>query len=262
VDHRFEVVVTDDGSRDATAQVVAEFGSRVPFPVHFTTHPHEHYHLSRCRNEGVVVSQAPYLLFLDGDCLIPPDHVWHHLRQRRPGQIMAGYCCSLDQSSTEQLSCESIVQGEFMQRATMAQRRRLFWMDVKARYYNLIGHATKPKLFGGNVGLHRVDYQRINGYDENFVGWGCEDDDLRLRARQVGLRVRSILRWTCTYHLWHPPGETTPSRWRDGHNVAYLLRSERPAFCENGLSKYLMGNVPVRVRSWNVLHDHQLRRSA
>ena len=49
-------------------------------------------------------------------------------------------------------------------------------------FYRLIRHPTKPKLIGNNVGIWRRDYERVNGYDENFEGWGCEDDDLRLPA--------------------------------------------------------------------------------
>src|ERR1700752_319562 len=72
---RMEVVVTDDGSRDETPQVVFDFARKVDFPVRFTTHAHTTFQLARSRNEGVAASTAPYILFLDGDCLLPPDHV-------------------------------------------------------------------------------------------------------------------------------------------------------------------------------------------
>ena len=62
-DDQLEVVVTDDGSIDSTKDVVERFASRVDFRVQFTTHPHQGYQLARCRNEGVAVSTAPYLLF-------------------------------------------------------------------------------------------------------------------------------------------------------------------------------------------------------
>ena len=196
----------------------------VEIPVQFTTHPHQTFQLARCRNEGVAVSRADYLLFLDGDCLIPPDHVLQHLRRRRPGVVMAGYCCRLDRQTSEQLTVEDVRRHGYLQRASRSELQRLTRMDRKARFYNLIRHPSRPKLFGGNMGIYRQDYERVNGYDERFQGWGCEDDDLRLRLRQSGLQIRSILRWTRTYHLWHPRGETTPDAWREGWNVEYLRR--------------------------------------
>jgi len=235
VEGMFEVVVTDDGSEDETHDLVREFAAAVPFRVELTTHPHETYQLARCRNEGVRASSAPYLLFLDGDCLIPPDHLEHHLRQRREGVVFAGYCVLLDEQTTSHLDVPAIRSGDFLQHASKAELKKLARMDRKSRFYELIRHPTKPKLFGGNVGIHRSDYESINGYDEAFEGWGCEDDDLRIRLRQAGHRIRSILRWTRTYHLWHPPGKTTPSEWKAGNNVARLQRNSIPTKCEHGL---------------------------
>ena len=108
------------------------------------------------------------------------------------------------------------------------------------------------KLFGGNVGISREHYLRVNGYDETFVGWGCEDDDLRLRLRASRIRIYSILRWTRTYHLWHPVGETTPTVWSEGQNVAYLKRPDRTAWASNGVDKYLAGQQLIDATRWNL----------
>ncbi len=243
-----EVVVTDDGSTDETAAVVAAFAERVDFRVQYTTHRHQTFQLARCRNEGVAVSSAKYLLFLDGDCLIPPDHVRQHLLRRRPGVVMAGYCCRLDRQVTEQLTLDDVYDQRYLERVDRRELQNLARIDRKARLYCWLRHPNRPKLFGGNVGIDRKDYERVNGYDEQFQGWGCEDDDLRLRLRRAGIRIQSILRWTRTYHLWHPPGETTPEEWRQGSNVGYLRSQGRPVFCRRGLSRYRSGEAAVEVR--------------
>src|SRR6185369_6959913 len=100
---KLEVVVTDDGSTDETPQLVRAYAQSVDFPVRFTTHPHAASQLARCRNEGAAASQAPYILFLDGDCVLPPDHVAIHLAQRRPGRVMAGNCVRLDQTTSARI---------------------------------------------------------------------------------------------------------------------------------------------------------------
>ena len=235
VDGQLEVVVTDDGSTDESPDVVRAFAETVGFPVGFTTHEHRGFELARCRNEGVRASTAPYLLFLDGDCLIPPDHIHQHLKRRRRGVARAGYCVWMDKTTSEQIDLANIQTGEFQKLACPSEIRRLARIDRKARWQNFIRHPTKPKMFGGNIGIARSDYEAVNGYDEQFIGWGCEDDDLRIRLRRVGVRVRSILRWTRTYHLWHPPGVTTPNDWRHGANVDYLRRVLRPTICQRGL---------------------------
>lgn len=244
---RMELVVTDDGSTDETLDIIREFARTARFAVNFTTHPHTTFQLARCRNEGVRASRAPYLLFLDGDCILPRDHVQMHLVRRKPGVVMAGDCYRLDESTSLHVTPDVVRGGEFTRWAPASEIRRLKKFDRSSRFYAFIRHPTKPKLIGNNVGIWRCDYERVNGYDENFQGWGCEDDDLRLRLRRSGVRVESILRWTRTFHLWHPVDVTQPATWKQGANVEYLKRKGRLTRCRNGLSKRNPADLAIRV---------------
>ena len=249
VTDKIEVVVTDDGSSDRTADVVRQFSDRVPFPVHFTTHPHVTFQLSRCRNEGVNACTAPYLLFLDGDCVLPPDHVKIHLEHRRKNTVMAGACLRLDEEASKNVSASNIGSVDLMSLSSAKEKRWLAKLRRQGWFYEAIKHPTKPRLFGNNIGIWREDYERVNGYDERFEGWGCEDDDLRLRLRRAGVRIRSILGHTFTYHLWHPTESTNPTHWRQGPNVAYLRRAARLTRCRNGLVKRGIDDVRISLAS-------------
>jgi glycosyltransferase involved in cell wall biosynthesis len=160
-----EVVVTDDGSRDETPRLVRQFAASVSFPVRFTTHPHGGFHIARCRNEGVAAATAPYLLFLDGDCMIPPDHVRAHLERRRTGCAMAGYPIYFSRSVSEQITAAGARDGRYEQHVTSWQRLQMRWRHVRAAFYSLIHDQQRPKLLGGNLGIARADYERVNGYD-------------------------------------------------------------------------------------------------
>jgi GT2 family glycosyltransferase len=244
-----EVVVTDDGSTDETHDLVRGFAAVAEFPVRLTTHPHASFQLARCRNEGVAASSAEYLIFLDGDCILPPDHVYQHLARRRDRVAYAGYCVCLDQPTSERVTGDVIRRGDFLRWGGWRERWKLAKLDWKSRFYYALRHPLKPRLFGGTVGISRADFERVNGYDENFVGWGCEDDDLRIRLRRSGTRIASILRWTRTYHLWHPPTTTAPMSWRAGSNVSYLTRPVRLTRCRNGLVKRSDGDLRLELLS-------------
>jgi GT2 family glycosyltransferase len=245
---RMEIIVTDDGSTDRTRQVVDDFARRVDRPVEFVTHEHNGFHLTRCRNDGARVASAPYLLFLDGDCLLPPDHIEQYLRARREGVVHFGYCCRLSRELSDQIDGEAIASGSFVAATPRSELRKLAKLHYKSLFYQWIGHQTKPALKGGNIGMWRADFERLNGFDENFREWGCEDDDLSHRARAAGLRIASILGRTRTYHLWHPPASSKPSqKWSEGPNVAYLHRPGRLTRCLNGIEKRSLADVRVAI---------------
>lgn len=233
---RFEVVVTDDGSRDDTLQMLAAAVGRLPFPFTFTTHAHEGFRLARCRNEGVAASTAPYLLFTDGDCILPPDHVAIHLRARRPGRIIAGDCLRLDEKATALVDAASLHAGRFPRRLPGREVVRLRLKGLRAKVYEVCRASMRPRLSGNNIGLWRIDYERVNGFDEQYVGWGLEDRDLQHRLERIGLRASSILLRTAPVHLWHPPAPTFARNGAGTQNLAYFASvASRPAFCADGL---------------------------
>ena len=247
VEKQFEVIVTDDGSQDSTESVVREFARGARFPVSFVTHRHDGFQLARCRNQGARASRAPYLLFSDGDCLLPPDHVYQHLRRRQRGTVFGSYCICLDRETTERINLSSVSSGSFLTQGSSRERFKLWKLGMKSRMYSLLRHPSKPRLFGGNVGIYDDDFCRINGYDETFQGWGCEDDDLRIRLRMAGIRVESILPWTHTYHLWHPPTDSAPSTWSLGNNVRLIQKPARLQRCLQGIAKRSWRHVKVNI---------------
>jgi hypothetical protein len=93
--------------------------------------------------------------------------------------------------------------------------------------------------------------EQVNGFDEQFRGWGCEDDDLAARLRLSGVRIATALGFTHGYHLWHPPHATTPQRWHDGPNVAYFQRPLVLARCLEGIRSRSLAQASVRVLGSN-----------
>jgi len=232
---RIEVIVADDGSRDETADIVAAFAARAPMPVRFTSEPHAGFRLARVRNQGARMAGGDSLLFLDGDCILPRDHVAAYLARRRPGVAHLGYCARLTETASAALAPGTLAHVDLEALVPTSERRLLRHRFRKAWWHTLLRHPSKPRLAGGNFGVWRRDFEEVNGFDERFVGWGQEDDDLGLRLRAAGVRLESILDRTCSLHVWHPTDPTATKRWRDGPNVAYFLRRGRLTHCRQGL---------------------------
>src|SRR6185369_5365011 len=114
VDGQMEVVVADDGSRDETPAIVEEFRKRADFPILFTTHPHTGFCLSQSRNEAVAASSGEHLVFLDGDCMIPPNHVAMQLAHRLPGVVRIGDCIKMSEEVSAGVTEEMARTGEYV----------------------------------------------------------------------------------------------------------------------------------------------------
>ncbi|MBX3424691.1 MAG: glycosyltransferase [Pirellulales bacterium] len=261
VEGRFEAIVVDDGSRDETPQVVAEFAASAPFRVEFATHPHAGFQLAKCRNAGIRLARAPYLLFTDGDCIFPAEHLQRHLAAARPGVVRAGDCVRLEEAVSAAIGPEQIADGSFVRLSREAEDwSRIRSARWRAPFYQLIRHPVRPKLVGCNIAAWKSQLEAINGFDERFVGWGCEDDDLAARLRRSGARIASILHRTVAYHLWHAPHSTTPAVWSDGANVAYYQRPARLTRCLSGLAERDLADVPMAVTAGSP--NLQLRAAA
>lgn len=102
-----------------------------------------------------------------------------------------------------------------------------------------------PDLFGGAIAVRAEQFRELNGFSNEFFGWGAEDDDLQQRIRKRGLvGIRwplSVSRYTMLDHLKAAPSaegrellSTGMSRHdMDGlNNLRYqvLALEERPLY--------------------------------
>jgi GT2 family glycosyltransferase len=233
---RFEVVVAADGSENETKSVVSAFAKRVPYPVTFTSHEHEGFRLARTRNEGVLASCGSYLIFLDGDVAVPSNFVQAHMDQRAPGTVMVGDTCWLDRGRSEQMTDEAVEAGVFLTWISNEERKRLRGKFIRGEIYSFLRLPSRPRMKGSNIAIWRSDFQQVNGYDEEFVGWGLEDTDLQRRLARAGVRFQSSMRWTRTYHIWHPYDPSYVPKARGTRNEVLLKQRDRPPRCSNGLN--------------------------
>src|SRR5207245_2597561 len=90
---------------------------------------------------------------------------------------------------------------------------------------------------GCNQGLWRGDLLKVNGYNEDFVGWGREDSEFALRLMNLGVKRLDARGWALGYHLWHPPASRTSLPAND--ELLAQAQQRKTTRCEHGLDQYL-----------------------
>jgi hypothetical protein len=78
---------------------------------------------------------------------------------------------------------------------------------VNEKYPVLLEAAKETKTLYGDGCCHATQtnwFISTGGYEEKFVGWGCEDSDVAWRAHYTKLRMKNINAHTTMIHLPHP----------------------------------------------------------
>ncbi len=232
-----EIVIADDGSGQATTEVIGAFRRRSAVPVRAVSQPHEGFRLTRLRNLAIAASTADYLVFIDGDMLLHEGFVADHRRQARPGCFTQGVRVRADPALTARLIAEPrtrLTPGAaglgFLRRAYLLRSHRL--ASATRRLANRF-----IAIKGCNQAFWRDDLVRVNGFNEDIRGWGPEDKELCARLAHAGVARQSLLFGGIAVHLHHPPAsrEALPA------NLAVLETTlrERRTWCERGLDTHL-----------------------
>lgn len=249
---RYEVIVTDDGSQDTTLDMLKQLAPSLSYPVKVTTHEHRGFQLSRCRNEGIALSEAPYILITDGDCILPNEHLYRHWTFRKQGYFVSGDCYRLNSPASESITEEWIRIGNFTEWVEPRERKRIRNKALRARVYSWLHLEQLPRLTGCNIGVWKEDLIAVNGFDENFIGWGYEDRDLQRRLYSSGRHCRSILHLTTAFHLWHPPAPSFTPKGLGTANREYFQTFPFETRCQQGLAQRKQ-----TVRNWLELTSAQ-----
>jgi glycosyltransferase involved in cell wall biosynthesis len=227
---RFSMVVADDGSNDDTKTVLQELGARAAFGVTHVWHEHDGHRRAEILNKAVHVAPHEALLFTDSDSLPARDLLDVHERCFSRARMLVGGYLRLDPDYTERLDVEAVRAGDYERQATPAVRRRLRWQHLKHVGYTLLRTKGRPHVMGLNMVIPRSGFVTVNGYDNNFRGWGRADGDLRERLKCVHVRPFSDWSRALVFHMHHPEDTTKKQR----ANVAYAQREVIPTVAEHG----------------------------
>ncbi len=223
------IVVADDGSGDETFRVIQDwidyFGQHHPRTrlIHVWQEDLG-FRAAAVRNLAVRRAKAEFdpkvLVFVDGDCVAPPHLVQNHLVLLERDTMVAGgrglltqiYTKQLEQMAIEKTPREVIAGLELFASPyrlwlSKASDRCLSMSQLTHPIFNRFRDA-KPNdeslVRTCNLSLWVRDFDRVDGFDESFVGWGLEDTEFAVRLIASGVLVRSGRFATNVFHLWHP----------------------------------------------------------
>ncbi|MBX3354335.1 MAG: glycosyltransferase family 2 protein [Phycisphaeraceae bacterium] len=243
----FEVHVADDGSGEATRRLVDSFAPRFEGRLHHVWHPDEGFRAGAIRNRAAAGSSADRLIFLDGDCIPRPHFVAGHAAAATQGTLARGSRALLTQAFSERVLRDSLPVHTWGGLAWLRARLRgdvNRWRGLAHTPWSMAAGPSSSEwrsVRSCNLAIWRSDFERVNGFDERFVGWGYEDSDLAIRLINAGVRVRRAGGATTVLHLWHHEHD----RRFEGENLERLeaTRKRGTTRAEIGLSEAAVRGV-------------------
>lgn len=215
---QFEVIIGDDGSRAETTELIQQLKAQVKYPLKHVWQPDDGFRAAAIRNKAVAAASGDYIVFLDGDCVVPRWFVRKHRALAEKNWYVVGRRILLWQQLTQQAIQQrlSIWNYSFW---------RWLWCRCRQQTNNIapwltlpLGWLRKlhPKKWRGartcNLGVWKQDFIHINGFDESFIGWGYEDSDLSVRLMRSGIRRKSGRFAAPVLHLWHKENDRSNER--------------------------------------------------
>lgn len=132
---------------------------------------------SEALNTAIKIAKTKYILSTDADIIFEKNYLKEaiNLLKKNPYQVILSKCFDLPKNFSKSL--------DFRKKSKMRFRKD---------YPN-------P---GINMALTHF-YKLINGYDERYVMWGSEDDDIIKRFSILGLKITNICDKSVYFHQWH-----------------------------------------------------------
>lgn len=235
----FEVIIADDGSTHQTKLLIEKYQSEGLLNLVHIWQPDNGFQLAQIRNKAIAASTGEYIIQIDGDVILHRHFVEDHLNAAKADCFIQGSRVMLGKKVSAKLlgqkSIEINLFGPDIKRKENGIR--LLWLSnlLQKKYRN-----RYPIYWarGANMSFWKKDLLLVNGYNENFTGWGDEDSELTLRLLNSG-KTKLYLKFAgIIYHLYHNE-DASKAKSSKNRSLLELAFSNKIVSTDNGLDKYL-----------------------
>lgn len=230
-----EVIIADDGSTAETKEIIDKFQKDSDLNIIHSWQEDKGFRVAQSRNKAIVKSSGDYIILVDGDMILHPKFIQDHIKNAQANYFVQGSRVLLTEDKSEKILDSKRTSFSFF--STGLKNRK---NAIRSNLLSKIFSSKKNYLKGVrscNMAFFKDDCMKVNGFNEDFIGWGREDSEFVVRLINNGLNRKNLRFNAIQYHLWHKDND----RKHLDYNNQLLQNSinQKLKVCKKGINKYI-----------------------
>jgi len=196
-----EIIIADDGSTAETKNLIETFQKKSPVPLHHIWHEDQGNQKPKIMNKAIASAKYDYIVEIDGDIIMHKDFIKDHLSSADKGQYLFGSRVNITEDHLSELFKKKKTKFNLLSKG-INKRTRTIRFPYLAKLYQPVNERSR-KLRGCNMSFWRDDFLKINGFNEELVGWGIDDSEMAQRLHNIGIKGKRLRYKGIVYHIYH-----------------------------------------------------------
>ena len=227
-----EVVIADDGSRAETKEIIDKFQKESELNIIHSWQEDIGFRAAKSRNKGILKSTGDYIILIDGDMILHPEFIQDHIDNAKPGYFAQGSRVLLSKDITKKVIDKQQLKFSFFSNGLKNRKNAIHSKLLSIIFSNKTSYLRGIRSC--NMSFYRQDCFNINGFNNEFEGWGREDSEFAVRLKNSGVKRRNIRFNAIQFHLWH--NENAKVSLDRNNLILQNTINNHIQWCENGIN--------------------------
>ena len=230
-----EILIADDGSGEETKRSVDRLAEDSPVPIQHIRQSHRGFRAAKIRNKAMARAMGDYIILVDGDIILHRDFVRDHEATAKPGYFSQGSRVLITPEKTaEVLRTRQMEFAPF--ESGLMNRKNAVRFPFMTRCFSGRGKGLRG-IRSCNFSFWMSDALSVNGFNEDFEGWGREDSEFAARILNNGILRQDIKFSATAFHLFHSSCSLSSLSVND--QLLENTVKNHLCWCVNGIDQYL-----------------------
>lgn len=226
-----EIIIADDGSNEKTKDVITKFNKNFKMNIVHSWQADNGFRAARSRNKAIEKSSGDYIILIDGDIILHPNFVKDHINNAEPGCFVQASRALLSRNETKKAIDEKIVNFSVFTPELKNRKNAIYSNFLSLIFSRKKNHIHSVKSC--NIAFYKQDCIKINGFNNDFEGWGREDSEFVVRIINSGIIRKNVRFNAIQFHLWHNENSRI-SLEKNNAILDYAIKNKLQ-WCENGI---------------------------